>query len=130
VVFTPPLLDRHWMDCRLPAPDTTARTSAGACHRGAGAGLQQQVGAPPGPLHLLALDLHDAGCIGDGRYRIRVSGRLRLRRRSGTSQPYRACPYAVAGTTHFLMVPFLRCTDRFGAFVTKPRDCSTLLVQV
>ncbi len=23
----------------------------------------------------------------------------------GTSQPYRACPYAVAGTTHFLMVP-------------------------
>jgi len=29
------------------------------------------------------LDLHDAGCIGDGRCRIRVSGRLRLLRRSG-----------------------------------------------
>jgi len=25
--------------------------------------------------------------------------------RRGTSQPYRACPYAVAGITHFLMVP-------------------------
>jgi len=25
----------------------------------------------------------------------------------GTSQPYRARPYAAAGTTHFLMVPLL-----------------------
>ena len=25
---------------------------------------------------------------------------------------------------------FLRCAERFGAFVTKPRCCSTLLVQV
>ncbi len=29
----------------------------------------------------------------------------------GTSQPYRACPYAVAGTTHFLMVPNAAITD-------------------
>jgi len=36
------------------------------------------------------LDLHDAGCIGDGRCRIRVSGRLRLLRRSG-HQPTISC---------------------------------------
>jgi hypothetical protein len=46
-------LDRWLTRCRLPIRGASARTLAGVC-RPARAGLQEEVGAAPGPLHLLA----------------------------------------------------------------------------
>ena len=54
----------------------------------------------------------------------------------GTSQPYRACPYAVARNTHFLMVPIIaafRAQHLRGdlpgvglhGYLDKPRACDT-----
>ena len=51
------------------------------------------------------LDLHDFGRCGTGDAGLGSALALGCFEGLGTSQPNRASPYSVVGTTHFLMIP-------------------------